>query len=467
VADFTMPSLRSSILSVVALSSLSSTAAAAEPAASGEVSLSTSSAEASGAAAAPAPAPTSAPAAESTAKPAKAASDEPWIKRHRPTRNQIEVGIYGGIFVPAKDHELYNPANASVAWQPYNKVAPDLGVRVGYYPLSVLGIELEGGIAPTKAATDKSSALLGTFRGYAIAQLPYRVTPFALIGLGLLGTTGLGGDVDPALHLGGGVKFYINDLLALRLDVRDNVATQVGEASGRTNHLEVLLGLSFVLNRKKPAPDPDTDGDGFKDRVDKCVQVPGVAPDGCPPPEDPDSDGDGFKDSVDKCVDVPGVAPDGCPPPDRDGDGIIDPLDKCPDEPETKNNYKDDDGCPDEIPKEVKRYTGVIEGIYFDTDKDVIKSDSRPTLDNAAKVMKEFPDMKVEISGHTDTDGVREHNVDLSRRRAEAVRKYLIDAGIDPSRITTRGAGPDEPRDSNESEAGKAKNRRIEFSLIQ
>jgi len=424
---------------------------------------------------------------------------EPWIKRHRPVRNQMELGIYGGIMLPNAQHELYDPnLNSGLNWQSYKKIAPDIGLRFGYYPLSFLGLEVEGGVMPTKLRDDSSSALLGAFRGYGLLQLPYRIAPFALVGVGVMGTTGssaLGKDVDPVIHFGGGVKFYINRLLALRLDVRDNVTAKYQVDAGRTHHVEVLLGLSLLLNRKKPTPklDVDSDGDGFLDRVDACPQVAGVAPDGCPvaaaepdtdgdgfldsvdacvndpgtaPDGCPDSDGDGFKDNVDKCPQVPGVAPDGCPPPDTDGDGIIDANDKCINEPETKNNYKDEDGCPDDVPKSVVKFSGAIKGIYFDVDKDTIKKTSRKTLDEAVSVLKEFGDVRLEISGHTDSDGDHDHNVDLSARRAEAVRKYLIDAGIDPSRLTARGAGPDEPVADNKTKAGKALNRRIEFKLL-
>ena len=420
-------------------------------------------------------------------------SGEPWIKRYRPTAHQMEAGIYGGILLPAADHELYNP---SLTWQSYKKIAPDIGLRFGYYPLSFLGIEVEGGVMPTKLRDGSSNALLGAFRGYGIVQLPYRIAPFALVGFGVMGSNGssIGNDVDPAMHFGGGVKFYINRLLALRLDVRDNVTAQHLIDQGRTHHVEVLLGLSILLNRKKPAPvkDKDTDGDGFFDSVDSCVKVPGVAPDGCPAPAGPvdtdgdgfmdpddscvtdpgtgpdgcpDSDGDGFKDPVDKCPQVAGVAPDGCPPPDKDGDGILDPNDQCIDVPETKNGYKDKDGCADEVPKAVAKFAGVIKGIYFDVDKDTIKPNSKTTLDAAVKVLKEFDDVHVEISGHTDSDGNREHNVDLSRRRADSVKKYLVDKGIAEGRLSTRGAGPDEPIAKNDSKKNKALNRRIEFKL--
>ncbi len=427
----------------------------------------------------------------SLAAAAEAKDGTPWIKRYRPQRNQMEVGIYGGVLLPAKDHELYNP---SQTWLAYKSVAPDIGLRFGYYPLSFLGVEVEGGVAPTRTS-DNKGALLGMFRGYGVLQLPYRVAPFALIGYGIMGTTALGKDVDPALHFGGGVKFYVNKRIALRLDVRDNLAAQYKVDAGRTHNPEVLLGLSIVLGRKQEVvKDKDTDGDGFLDSQDDCVRVPGVAPRGCPAPAadgdrdgdgfldsqdscpdqpgvapdgcpEPDSDGDGFLDSKDRCPAVAGVDPDGCPPPDKDGDGILDRDDKCVDIPETKNNYQDADGCPDEIHKDIVKFTGVIQGIYFDVDKDTIKAKSRPTLDAAVKVLKDFPDVKVEVSGHTDSDGDRQHNVDLSQRRADSVKQYLVDKGIDTGRITTRGAGPDQPIADNKTKDGKAKNRRIEFKL--
>ncbi|MCH9683272.1 MAG: OmpA family protein, partial [Deltaproteobacteria bacterium] len=181
----------------------------------------------------------------------------------------------------------------------------------------------------------------------------------------------------------------------------------------------------------------------------------------------PDTDGDGILDPDDACVDVPGVVEyKGCPIPDTDGDGILDPEDKCVTEPETFNGFDDEDGCPDEIPQEVKSFTGVIEGIYFDTNKDTIKAQSRAKLDKAAEVLTKFPTVKLEISGHTDSRGKPAHNTDLSRRRAESVKLYLIEHGVDASRLQTRGAGPDEPIADNRKKSGRAKNRRIEFRVV-
>ena len=108
----------------------------------------------------------------------------------------------------------------------------------------------------------------------------------------------------------------------------------------------------------------------------------------------------------------------------------------------------------------------MIRGIYFDLDRDTIKPRSRPVLDRAVAVFLEFPSVRVEISGHTDSTGSVAYNRELSRRRAESVKRYLVEHGIDTARIQTRGAGPDEPIDSNRSPAGRARNRRIEFQIL-
>jgi OOP family OmpA-OmpF porin len=217
----------------------------------------------------------------------------------------------------------------------------------------------------------------------------------------------------------------------------------------------------------EPPPAPkDRDGDGVTDGYDACPDEPGLPDrDGCPPP--PDTDGDGFPDSEDKCPQEAGVEEyGGCPIPDSDGDGFLDPDDKCPQEPESKNGYQDDDGCHDELPEPIKEFSGVIEGITFGNDSDKIRRKSRPVLDKAIKVLKEFPEVSLEIVGHTDDRGSREHNLDLSKRRAASVVKYLVDGGIDGGRLRSRGAGPDEELVPNDSAENRAKNRRTEFHLL-
>jgi OOP family OmpA-OmpF porin len=426
---------------------------------------------------------------------------EPWIRRWPPARvpGMAEIGVYGGVIFPSRAHELFDsdPTLSRFGFKPLRRIAPEVGLRAGYYPMRFFGVELEGGLMPTRT-TDDQSATLYSIRGHAVAQLGlWSVTPFALIGFGGTGVASsrgaLGNDIDMSLHFGGGVKIYMTRLLALRLDVRDVVAAQRGVEQGLAHNPEVLLGLSLTLGRKKPAPPvrKDSDGDGFFDEEDRCPTEPGVAPDGCPIgdrdrdtfmddvdkcPDEPgvepdgcpirDRDKDGFKDDVDTCPDEPGVEPDGCPIRDSDGDKILDPDDKCKDEPETRNGFEDTDGCPDELPPEVKKFTGVIEGIFFDVNKATIRRKSAPVLDRAVEVLKEYPDIRLEISGHTDSTGKREYNIELSRRRAEAVKKYMTDHGVDPSRIETRGAGPDEPLADNATREGRDKNRRTEFKVL-
>jgi OOP family OmpA-OmpF porin len=171
-------------------------------------------------------------------------------------------------------------------------------------------------------------------------------------------------------------------------------------------------------------------------------------------------------DADDKCPGVIGDGPDGCLQ-DSDGDGILNRDDKCADKPETKNGFEDADGCPDELPEAVKKYTGAIPGISFDANKATIKATSFATLDEAAKVLVDYPSLRVEISGHTDTSGKAERNVQLSGERAEAVKTYLAGKGVAAERIQTRGAGPNEPVGDNKTAAGRAANRRIEFKLVQ
>ena len=108
-----------------------------------------------------------------------------------------------------------------------------------------------------------------------------------------------------------------------------------------------------------------------------------------------------------------------------------------------------------------------MEGINFDTDKATIKGGSKPVIDEAVEVMKKFPKLRVRITGHTDSIGPYRHNVDLSRRRSKSVKRYMVSKGIEERRIETAGLGPDQPIDTNDTKDGRAKNRRIEFTIIE
>lgn len=212
----------------------------------------------------------------------------------------------------------------------------------------------------------------------------------------------------------------------------------------------------------------DRDGDGVTDEVDKC---PDVAEDkdgfqdadGCP--ED-DNDHDGVPDKSDGCPNDPGPEEfEGCP--DRDGDQIPDHVDKCPDEP----GPAETEGCPlEDEPAVVLESDRIrIRGqILFETAEAIIQKQSYPMLDDVYKVLADNPEIgPVLIEGHTDNRGSRPYNLDLSKRRAQAVVDYLVAKGIAKKRLKSAGFGFDRPVADNETPLGRAKNRRTEFKLVE
>jgi outer membrane protein OmpA-like peptidoglycan-associated protein len=191
---------------------------------------------------------------------------------------------------------------------------------------------------------------------------------------------------------------------------------------------------------------------------------------GCPKR---DSDGDGVPDYLDACPDKPGVASaNGCPDPDRDHDGIPNEKDKCPDEPETYNGFQDADGCPDAPPivVEVRNDQIVVinEKINFDFEsRKIVGARSFEALDLVVLAIKAHPEIKqLEVAGHTDNVGPRDVNMRYARQRAEAVVAYLIEKGIARSRLVSNGYGPDKPVASNDTEEGRAQNRRVQFNIL-
>lgn len=205
---------------------------------------------------------------------------------------------------------------------------------------------------------------------------------------------------------------------------------------------------------------PDTDGDGIADKDDKCPTVAGLkALAGCP-----DADGDGVTDADDKCPDVAGPAANkGCPWPDTDGDGVLDKDDKCPDVKGTVAN----NGCPEvsaEVQKTLNEYAKTI---LFDTGKSTIKAQSAQVLSDIIKILKEYPTSKFTVEGHTDSVGSETLNQRLSDSRANSVKEYLIENGIDAFRLSALGYGESKPIDSNNTRAGRANNRRVEINLAK
>jgi outer membrane protein OmpA-like peptidoglycan-associated protein len=220
-------------------------------------------------------------------------------------------------------------------------------------------------------------------------------------------------------------------------------------------------------------PEVDNDQDGIEDWSDRCpLQAEDKDgfddDDGCP---EGDNDGDGVPDDRDSCPNEPedrdgNGDEDGCPDRDNDQDGIPDGADDCPGQPETFNAFQDEDGCPDEEPPPPDTFDGVIPGINFKSSKAEITVSSYTVLDDVVATLKKYPAIRIEVQGHTDSDGSSQANLDLSARRARSVVEYLINRGIEPSRLEYVGFGESKPLVPNTTREQKAVNRRVEFRRL-
>jgi OmpA-OmpF porin, OOP family len=308
-----------------------------------------------------------------------------------------------------------------------------------------------------------------------------------------------------SLEVLGDIRYRIIDDLEIGVGAGPGLTAGIG-----TPDLRGVFMLAYTPEMKKKKT--DRDGDGIFDDVDACPDVPGVASDdpaknGCPeekkvvPPPPSDRDGDGIPDDKDACPDVKGVPNEdpkknGCPP-DRDGDGIADDVDACPDvpgvaDPDPKKNGcpkdTDGDGIPDDKdacplepgpaspdPKKngcptvhvTDTEIVILEQVQFDTGKATIKKESDALLDKVAAVFKEHPEiLKVEVQGHTDNKGGAAYNKGLSKQRAEAVQKALVKRGIEKTRLVAQGFGMEVPIADNNTDEGRALNRRVQFKIL-
>ncbi len=224
-------------------------------------------------------------------------------------------------------------------------------------------------------------------------------------------------------------------------------------------------------------PDPDNDGDGIPDRLDRCPNEPEDKDDfqdddGCP---DVDNDGDGIPDAQDHCPNEPEDKDgfqddDGCPDLDNDGDGIADALDKCPNEPETLNGIDDEDGCPDtgSVAAGPAERLAITEHIGFERGRADISPSAKPLLNHIADRINAHREIvRIRVEGHADDVGSTRTNHKISQARAEAVREYLIGRGVDADRLQAVGFGGERPIEQRKTDAARAKNRRVEFIVVE
>jgi outer membrane protein OmpA-like peptidoglycan-associated protein len=308
----------------------------------------------------------------------------------------------------------------------------------------------------------------------------------------------------------GGVKVLAGEYVSLNFGGGMGVLPGLGSPDWR-----IFGGVSVA-----PSFDPnmrDTDKDGIMDAMDRCIREAEDLDnfqdeDGCP---DKDNDADGLLDTVDRCPlqpeDEDGFQDgDGCADPDNDKDGILDVSDRCPNEPESNNGYQDEDGCPDTVPvldtdgdgynddvdrcpydaedfdgvededgcpdKEVviekrvvieKNFIKITEKIYFEFGKADIQERSFSLVDEIAEIVLENPQLKkIRIEGHTDDVGSDVANLRLSQARADSVVRAISDRGVNSNRLDAVGFGEMRPIDANETDDGRAANRRVEFIIV-
>jgi OOP family OmpA-OmpF porin len=274
-------------------------------------------------------------------------------------------------------------------------------------------------------------------------------------------------ETDPVFYWGAGVSIPFAPTWEIRVDLRHGV--MAGKEHATTSVFEAQFGLaaSFDLPTKKPValpmePPPaqpqidegDTDDDGLPNRLDACPTeketANGIADDdGCP---EADLDGDGIVGDADRCPNQPEDVDqfedtDGCPELDNDGDGIEDAKDACPNAAETRNGFTDDDGCPDEVPAEVTRALGVAP--TFEANRARVTDKAKVALAPVLAMLRKHRAVRLRVVGHLAAPA----GDDLARRRADAVKWYLIDQGIAEDRI--------------EAAVGPVASSAIEFQLIQ
>jgi outer membrane protein OmpA-like peptidoglycan-associated protein len=368
----------------------------------------------------------------------------------------------------ADDDQAYR-GEGSIAFDPELLAELDFGA---------LAIEANAGVRVRKKGRWNGTTI-GSEATYAAALsldpaawLTAHLEAFGALGFSQFGKTKtlplealLGAKVHDQLGFGGG------------LAVGTGVVSGIG-----TPDVRLIAQLGWTPPKAKPAPAPqpapappapvvvDRDRDGFLDADDQC-------------PDDPE-DRDGYQDD------------DGCTDPDNDADGVPDAHDGCPNEAEDRDQFQDIDGCPDldndadgvndvddACPLEKGEATNqgcpiakidtttnqieIREQVQFATGKDTLLAESDAILEAVRKVLADTPQIhKLRVEGHTDNRGKPATNLELSKRRALAVVKWLTTHGIDPARLDASGCGDTVPAVANDSVENRAKNRRVVFALV-
>ena len=239
------------------------------------------------------------------------------------------------------------------------------------------------------------------------------------------------------------VKILLNNGDFIRGSMYDEEFEVLPEVIGRLSLRKPNL-RSIQLNAPKmvlkefhslPESDRDSDGDGVADNLDKCANSPW-----------------GFEVDDEGCSKDPNLARAGFPL-DQDQDGVLNDMDKCPNTP--RGAPVNEHGC------------SKLRPVFFEFDRFNLQARYHPNLDIVVSTLKQNPSLKIQIHGHTDNIGTPEYNMSLSEKRAQEVKWYIVNAGIDESRIAIIGHGATKNRASNNTPDGRAQNRRVEIVVLK
>jgi outer membrane protein OmpA-like peptidoglycan-associated protein len=430
----------------------------------------------------------------------------------------IGIGINAVDFYPTNAGGMLTPEGNRAGWYTeffnvgdhYNMLPGISKLSVSRYIKSGFSAELAGSFNIIKKYGDLKVDNLTYFAIDAGAKYDLNnligetswFDPYATAGVGFISIDNVG---KGSLNGGLGFNLWLNDNLGFNIEskYKHTFATRP-----HTQHFQHSLGVIFkfggmdsdgdgVYDKNDICPDvyglavfngcPDSDNDGVIDSKDHCPNVAGLSTlNGCPDSDEdgitdnldacpnvkgtkinkgcPDSDDDGVIDSKDNCPQVAGpLANNGCPWPDTDKDGVLDKDDNCINEAGPASN----NGCPQITKEEVEKLEDLFKTVYFDTGKDTFKSETISKLDEAVLILKKYPTAKIQISGYTDSRGNDTFNQSLSEQRANSVKNYFVSKGISSGSISAKGYGESMPIASNNTNNGRALNRRVEIKIDQ
>jgi OmpA-OmpF porin, OOP family len=386
----------------------------------------------------------------------------------------LKLGARAALFLPIGDERSFT--GDSGVWGNVG-LAAELDFKS-------LFVTLNGG-ASIRPKTTLNQLTVGSELTYGLAVYLPLLHDRLRLGAEVFGSAGLlpqtAGDLDnAALEWSLNGRLFFNDRHSAWLGL--GAGTRLTDGYAPNLRAVALFGGALAFAAREPVvitpvadavKDADSDKDGLSDAEDACPIEPedGVHPgDGCPEPLD--SDKDGIPNTSDACPDQPedkdGIDDsDGCPENDADGDGFADSADKCPKEPGVHGDDPEKEGCPQFI-RRVSTEVKLFKQVEFEFGQSAILPRSYPILDEVARLLKANPDIKrLDIEGHTDNVGTEEFNESLSRTRAAAVKDYLAKrGGVEAGRLTFKGFGATRPLASNDTDEGRAQNRRVELHIV-